>query len=151
MSPIENIENIENIANLVYVSSAALPITRDKLLHVLERSRQRNKEHHVTGVLLFDAGNFMQFIEGPAAGLEIIYHHIKHDPLHTGIIELSRETSHERIFDQWAMGFRAFNDVEISDSWLYDELLEAKVTHHIRDTSSAAILLHGFWSRGLRK
>ncbi len=92
----------------------------------------------------------MQYIEGPSGGLEAVYEHIKRDPLHTGIIELSRDTVVERVFDQWAMGFRAFNGVEISDDWLRDELLEDKVTHTIDDTSAAAILLQGFWSRATR-
>lgn len=143
---------MSQIQSLIYVSSAVPPVTRDRLLYLLERARKRNIEHQVTGVLLFDEGNFMQYIEGPSNGLKVVYEHIKRDPLHTGIIELSRDTVAERVFDQWAMGFRAFNGIEISDDWLRDELLEEKITQKIGDTSTVAILLQGVWYRatGLR-
>ena len=99
---------MESLESLVYVSSAVQAVDDAELLHLLERARVRNTRCEVTGLLLFDAGNFMQYIEGPPNGLSEVYTHIKQDPLHTGLIELCRETPSHRAFGKWAMVARVF-------------------------------------------
>ncbi len=55
--------HMTQLYNLVYVSSAVRPPTEAELRHLLQRAQERNRTQGVTGVLLFDAGNFMQYIE----------------------------------------------------------------------------------------
>jgi len=138
----------ESLHSLVYVSSAVEEITADKLSHLLRRAKARNLVHGVTGVLLFDAGNFMQYIEGPQAGLAEIYRHIKRDRLHAGIIELSVERNLSRSFGNWALGARVFNAPELAGSILDDGALERRLGELQESGNAAATLLRGFWRRG---
>jgi hypothetical protein len=78
--------------------------------HLLERAQARNLECGVTGVLLCSDGQFMQYIEGPAASMSRTYGVIKADRNHHCIIELLRGEIAEREFPEWAVAFRS-NDV----------------------------------------
>ena len=142
---------MEPLERLVYVSSAVQPVSDAQLLHLLERARLRNKRCHVTGLLLFDAGNFMQYIEGPRSGLSEVYGHIKQDPMHTGLIELCLERANHRAFSDWAMAARVFepggqvrNVASDADQCFNFNSLSA--AH-----GSAGILLQGFWQRSQRQ
>ena len=95
-----------DLESIVYVSSATRLLSLDEIQHLLSRSRDRNLQHGVTGVLLYVGGNFMQYIEGPAAGLNVIYRIIQQDELHSGIIEVSREAVEQRQFGDWSMALR---------------------------------------------
>ena len=90
---------------VAYVSSATGILSDNTLEGLLTSAWQRNKEHQVTGVLLFDEGTFFQYFEGPPAGIEEVYGHIKRSTLHTGIIELQRTQLAQREFPRWLMGF----------------------------------------------
>ena len=90
---------------VAYVSSATGILGDNTLEGLLTSAWQRNKEHQVTGVLLFDEGTFFQYFEGPPVGVEEVYGHIKRSTLHTGIIELQRTGLARREFPRWLMGF----------------------------------------------
>lgn len=139
---------MEQLHSLVYVSSAVEPVTVEKLAYLLRRAQARNLAHDVTGVLLFDAGNFMQYIEGPREGLVEVYRHIKRDPMHAGIIELCSEQSASRSFADWAMGVRVFNAPDLAGSFLDAPALEQRLAEVPEAGSAGAALLRGFWRRG---
>jgi hypothetical protein len=92
----------------------------------------------------------MQYIEGPPAGLDDVYDHIRKDPLHTGLIELCRETIPHRAFGGWAMAAKVF---EVSASgplaWADSEQAEALQLLGLAH-GAAGILLRGFWQRSQR-
>jgi len=137
--------------SLVYVSSSARPVTDADLQHLLQRAQKRNGSCGVTGVLLFDAGNFMQYIEGPQEGLSTVYGHIRRDPLHTGIIELCNEAPAARAFEDWAMGAQMLDAAPGEGPWLVDSALEHRFKVGAVATGAAAALLQGFWHRGRRR
>jgi hypothetical protein len=141
---------MEELQGLVYVSSAVAAVSDDQLVHLLTRARVRNIECQVTGLLLFDAGNFMQYIEGPPAGLDKVYDHIRKDPLHTGLIELCRETVPRRAFDGWAMAAKVF-DVSTTGKGAFADSEQQQALRLLADANGAAgILLRGFWQRSQR-
>ena len=136
-----------DLDSLVYVSSAVRLLSLGEITYLLKRARERNSEYGITGVLLYDGGNFMQYLEGPEASLDVIYRIIQADGQHTGIILLSREAIEERQFGDWSMGFQTseFEGYVGSpgERRLIDTILELP-----RDNpSSARILLNGFWER----
>jgi hypothetical protein len=49
---------------LVYVSTATELFSDDALVDLLRHSRTANENAHLTGMLLYSAGNFMQALEG---------------------------------------------------------------------------------------
>lgn len=55
---------------LVYVSSAVSPFSATELVDLLRRSRTNNACLDLTGLLLYQAGNFMQVLEREEANVD---------------------------------------------------------------------------------
>lgn len=133
---------------LVYVSSATRLLSADELKHLLECARERNATEKVTGVLLYSHGKFMQYLEGPEAGLNKVYDVIKADAKHEGIIELVRESIASREFADWSMAFRDIRAYGTASPPGIDDALSAARPVGARADSAARILLTKFWNKG---
>jgi len=81
---------VADLISLIYVSTATHLLSAAELDRLMARAPHRNERAGVTGVLLYNDGHFMQYLEGPAEGLSKIYKIIKADRLHRGLIELLR-------------------------------------------------------------
>jgi len=79
-------------------------MTEPELEALLLKARAKNREAGVTGVLLFHDGSFFQYFEGPTEGVQSVYDRILASPLHQGITELMRSSTHDRAFGNWQMG-----------------------------------------------
>jgi hypothetical protein len=90
---------------IAYVSSASLPMRMADLESILARSRVRNAADGVTGALVYNEGSFVQYIEGPQAGLEATWARIRNSSAHGQIIELLNEPVGSRSFANWHMGY----------------------------------------------
>ena len=90
---------------LVYVSSAVEQQTDAELEALLTRARERNQRLGLTGVLLYDDGDFFQYLEGPAAALDEVWGLIVRAPQHRSILQLVRGPIAARNFGRWSMGF----------------------------------------------
>ena len=108
--------------SIVYVSSSVGMLSKDELVELLVRSREKNERLGITGMLLYKDGNFIQILEGPEEPVRELYRTIEADPRHRGIIRLL-ELHTERRFPDWSMGFRDLNDPEIRDVPGYSEFL----------------------------
>ncbi|MGJ8652290.1 MAG: BLUF domain-containing protein [Opitutaceae bacterium] len=104
---------MEQLIHLIYVSSAKKPFTEQELKDLLLVARKANKEHEITGLLLYKDGNFMQVIEGERADIEQLTHNIEHDQTHTGMIVLLKESIQQRDFSDWTMGFQNLSSEKI--------------------------------------
>ena len=93
------------LLSLVYVSTARTRLRETELEQLLSLCRACNQQNAVTGVLLYNDGNFMQYLEGPDTAVRQIYQRICADPRHGQLIELMLEPITERVFSTWAMGF----------------------------------------------
>ena len=133
---------------LVYVSSASHRVTAPEINHLLERARARNAQEHVTGVLLYSHGNFMQYLEGPAAGMAKVYEAIRADKLHHGIIELLREPIVSREFADWSMAFRSVSAFGMSSPEKFDSAFIPMVDPAVAAPSLTHSLLWKFWNKG---
>ena len=133
---------------IVYVSKAARPIAPDDLLHILEGARRRNVEEGITGVLLYADGYFMQYLEGPKAGLYRVYAVIKTHPLHYGLIDLVREPIQTREFAEWSMACHVVGAGGESSLSEHYDLLAVRLTAAVGTKSEACLLLSHFWRAG---
>ena len=134
-----------DLESLVYVSSAVKLLSHDEIEHLLKRARERNKEYGITGILLHNDGNFMQYLEGPKDNLDTIYKIIREDTRHTGLILISRETIKSRQFSDWTMGFLTKGGEDFVDSPNERKLIEMKLELPSENPSTAQIVLNGFW------
>ncbi len=100
----------QSIYKLVYVSSASLPVTNKEMYDLLEKSRQNNFRLEITGILLCYEDNFFQLLEGDKETVKSLYAKISDDPRHRGILRIFSETTSEREFPKWSMGFKLIDD-----------------------------------------
>jgi hypothetical protein len=133
---------------LVYVSTARHRLSLDEIDRLLERARVRNEREGVTGVLLYNDGCFMQYLEGPAAGMSVVYTAIQRDSLHGGLIELQRDMPTQREFQEWSMGFRASSAIQMPDDPKADRILGERLQVQGAPRSLSHALLNRFWSQG---
>jgi hypothetical protein len=92
--------------SLTYVSSASTRFSREALKRLLDQCAFANKAVGVTGMLLYQDGNFMQVLEGHEHSVRGLYAKIERDPRHMGLITLLQGEIEERQFPTWSMGFR---------------------------------------------
>jgi hypothetical protein len=139
---------MNDLQALVYVSTASHHLSEAEISHLLDRARERNAKEQVTGVLLYSHGNFMQYLEGPRAGVARVYEHIVADGLHHGIIELVREPIPTREFSDWTMAFRSISAFGMSSPETFDKLFIAKIDPAVAARSMTHSLLLKFWNKG---
>jgi hypothetical protein len=70
---------------------------------IWKTSRSNNARYDITGALIFLDGVYMQYLEGPHDGVEILYSHIKVDKRHFQPKVLDRTAIDERAFPDWSM------------------------------------------------
>lgn len=133
---------------LVYVSMATRALSEEQLNHLLDRARTRNGKEGVTGVLLYSHGNFIQYLEGPAAGIEKVYSVIKTDSQHHGIIELMREAVESREFAHWSMAFRNIRAFGVASPPEIDAIFEEAGSEGRHAGSAGHMFLSKFWNKG---
>jgi hypothetical protein len=72
---------------------------------LLTTSRRTNQSRHLTGLLLYRQGRSLQVLEGPEATVRDRTVIITADPRHTRLRVLVEETTTERQFPDWTMGY----------------------------------------------
>ena len=112
---------------IVYISSAKLGLTDSEIINIVEDARINNEKSEITGLLLFNRGNFMQLVEGDEQAIEALYEKIRKDNRHTEVKLLLKESITHRNFSTWTMAFRNIEKLkkinpEIFNSFLEDDL-----------------------------
>lgn len=92
--------------HLIYISSATRAMGEQDLLDLLAQSRSRNTRQHVTGMLLYRDGAFLQVLEGERVDVKEIYRSITMDDRNTGHYLIANEAITDRNFPTWSMGFK---------------------------------------------
>lgn len=93
------------VYQLVYLSAESAATSDQDLRKILAASRRNNEKLGVTGMLLYDAGSFIQALEGDEPVVDELFDRISNDPRHNGATVLLRGTVAQRDFGQWSMGF----------------------------------------------
>jgi len=135
------------LSSLLYNSSAAIGFSEDQLVALLKQSRENNHKLEVTGLLLYKRGDFLQILEGEEAVVQQLFAAISRDPRHHDVCELRWETSRERRFPNWSMGFKNLdNNNVISQTPGYSEFMNEPLTSpsYTTDPSRVQRLLHVF-------
>lgn len=92
--------------SLVYLSSATTHFSDDGLTELLQLSRVNNARLNITGMLLYNDGNFIQVLEGPDDAVRKLYNKIARDPRHSGLTTVIQDIIQTRNFPNWSMGFK---------------------------------------------
>ena len=108
---------------LVYVGAAIQPFSKAELLELLKGARNKNQRLGISGMLLYKDGDFLQLLEGERSAVKALFAQIKQDPRHDGTIVVDEEETDERLFQDWAMGFRDLNDPEVQTTPGYTQYM----------------------------
>lgn len=90
---------------IAYLSTCNQPLATDAVDKILASAQAYNKKVGVTGALLYDENNFIQYIEGPEESITDVFSRICAASQHNRILQLGSDKIQSRIFDQWHMGF----------------------------------------------
>jgi hypothetical protein len=92
---------------LAYRSRAVATPTDADLDQLLRAAQERNRAQGVTGVLIYDDGQFFQWLEGPRAAVTRIWDSIRRDTRHCDFKLLRQEGIPGRFFKGWDMRLAA--------------------------------------------
>ena len=131
----EKRDSDSSLRSIVYVSTALHLLNDAQLEELLTKTHLNNSRNQITGILLYQDGNFMQLIEGSTRDTYELYERIKSDNRHHNIITLLDQPIEERLFSDWSMAFRNLRNLSIEDlavaaPYLEDSLRSEKYVSH---------------------
>ena len=88
---------------LGYVSFATAALHRNELSELAAQSARDNEALGITGVLLYDDGIFLQFLEGSEPAVRALLDKIVRDRRHERLAVVLEETVPQRHFPGWHM------------------------------------------------
>lgn len=92
-----------SLFHLMYVSIASWPMSDDDLKELIAKSRSRNADDGITGVLVYGSGRFLHILEGDNAKVYDLFNRICRDERHCGVSILMSRPASERVFPEWGM------------------------------------------------
>lgn len=126
------------LINLIYHSLAVDHITERDINDILTEARIFNLENHITGLLLYHQGEFIQILEGEDDDVKEIYGKIKTDPRHRLVRLLETSPIDHRTFPDWQMAFKPLSDENLSDLSQHMDLREFNRLSRVHQDSSLA-------------
>ena len=107
--------NPPKLSHLIYSSEAIPGLEAPDLKRILEKSRVRNAEKLITGMLLHTEGSFFQVLEGDESALLQLFAVISSDSRHTRVTKIIQEPISRRAFGEWTMAFSDIDADELQD------------------------------------
>jgi hypothetical protein len=99
------------LVRLIYCSRPAPELAQSKIDDILARSREKNVERGITGILLCAEDSFMQWVEGPREMINLLYGELMVDERHSGLMLLEYRPIHSRTFPDWSMARLDLNNI----------------------------------------
>lgn len=122
--------------SLAYCSRASDGVDKLEVERIVARAQRHNASQHITGMLVFGAGLFFQWLEGPRHAVHQLMARLQGDGRHHGIVVLSEaEEVRERMFPVWDMEWVVGEDIRVV---LEDALTAAQEP---QQTQALALLL----------
>ncbi|CAM8223649.1 MULTISPECIES: diguanylate phosphodiesterase [Enterobacter] len=91
------------LTTLIYRSQLNLSRPSTELRELVARARGRNANLNITGVLLAKGSDVLQILEGSEESVVKLFHKIRDDKRHTGVVELMRDYGPRRRFENVGM------------------------------------------------
>ncbi|MDG2473894.1 MAG: BLUF domain-containing protein [Paracoccaceae bacterium] len=96
-----NSKNV-NIKHLIYFSKPTI-FDETHTHEILQKSRENNQKHGITGSLVCRSDLYFQFLEGPIEAVDETFRRIKIDTRHTEIQVVKEDRTNRKLFASWAM------------------------------------------------
>ncbi|NNF19768.1 MAG: BLUF domain-containing protein [Flavobacteriaceae bacterium] len=95
---------------VIYISKADSFISKAKIKEMLLKSKSYNKNHEITGCIIYYKQQFLQLIEGSEDDVRDLYKKIQQDNRHTQVTTLHDDHCGGRLFPNWSMAFYEFEE-----------------------------------------
>ena len=129
------------VYSVVYSSTATRQMNDDDLADILATARAFNESQDITGMLLYRAGRFVQFLEGDKERVRALLARIDRDPRHSELRVLIDGASTSRQFGDWTMGFEPMREPSepLPDGFrdTFDDLDNASEPHEVMHAAQA--------------
>jgi hypothetical protein len=135
---------MDTLTHLIYASTSPHEFDKQELLLLLEKARAANAQVGVTGMLLCEAHNFFQVLEGPESAVVPLFDKISTDKRHQGIVQIIREPIAERSFGDWTMSFSDITCEEVRTIDGLNDFFEENSVFSQLDSGRAKKLLTAF-------
>lgn len=103
LQPTNLVPPSDMMGSLLYRSTALQPPTERELGQLIRSSQLRNRALGITGMLVYENGQYLQSLEGPPDAMEQIWSSIRRDPRHCSIEILKQTLTPGRMFSGWDM------------------------------------------------
>ena len=107
-------DSSSTLFRIIYVSECDLPAEDGAyaiaINQLLKWSRDWNKDHELTGILMFSIGYFAQVLEGPKGAIKALIGNIVCDNRHQRLILLEAGPVSQRLFGNWSMAYTDGNE-----------------------------------------
>lgn len=94
-------------------------LTAEGLAALHENSQRQNAKIQVTGILLYNAGHFLQLLEGNPIVIRRLFEKIRRDRRHKNVHQLALVSVEARLFQDWSMGLLNFDERADIDAALF--------------------------------
>ncbi|MFN5031750.1 MAG: BLUF domain-containing protein [Flavobacteriia bacterium] len=102
------------LQRLIYLSAKTDKFQNNEL--ILKQSKNYNASKEISGILLEYENNFIQYLEGDPIEIYSLFKRIEKDERHTDIWLVDYSAIKQRAFQEWGMGFKRLNKVQI-EGW----------------------------------
>jgi hypothetical protein len=93
------------LVSLIYVSKMSPMVDHRSIRDILAASQRNNEPRGVSGLLMFNSGYFLQWLEGERHAVNERFARISHDDRHTDPVLLAYQEVIQRKFSNWNMGY----------------------------------------------
>ena len=105
---------MSGLVHCIYTSVQTQVLRPAEIEALVKHSRQSNRAHEITGVLLHVGATFFQVLEGPRAAVDELYKKILVDPRHTGVTRIIYESIARRYFGDSSMSLSTLTPQELA-------------------------------------
>ena len=99
--------------HIIYASEASRSLTRQELLALHARAREKNSRVGITGMLIHKDGRFAQVLEGEEGAVRQLFDIIRQDGRQRDVKILMEGPIAQREFADWSMGFQDLQDNDL--------------------------------------
>ena len=95
-----------------YISSAtAIDNIESDVKDIIQKAIAHNDAQGITGLMVYNDGNFLQFIEGDDDAVNYLFKRISSDIRHKDILVIFDETIERRAFGNWSSALKEIKEL----------------------------------------
>jgi hypothetical protein len=100
------------LKTICYISDSRESESIENVKRIYDKAKQNNSKRNITGILIYQNGNYLQVLEGDEKYVDLTFSKIKFDPRHKNIIKVINNSIEQRIFEDYNFGFSVVKSSE---------------------------------------